>query len=758
MKNSSARKIQQKKEKKTPTPRISWVWWQISLIPLIVLPLVTLLFYFPSLHYDFQFDDLANITKFYNIRHATFQQLFFSGTRWISYWINTIHYGLGKFDPFTYRLANVISHTITGVLVYYFLLLGFSRLRNQLFFSTNAFAIACTTALLFLLHPVQTQTVSYVIQGQLEGMATLSILLMSVCLLLLDYLEKISSKVIVTGILFFTAFLSCGTKEITIVAPFLLLLVDWFFVAQADVKSLKKRWWLYAGLLVLYFGIYMYFLKPTFFANLIGMKLEARNNIGNVLTEHATDKILPMHFFISQFKVILHYLTMFVWPFTISVEYDWKLVKGFFALDCFLPFLVLCGLIGFLIRQLIKNNTSVVAFAFLWFFVSIAPRSSFIPSSELLTDYKTYLSSMSVLLLLAIGFIKLLNVFSDREFIPMIMRTYRKEIHIAMSILVTLPVGFFLYQRNKVWRSGEEFWYNIIQNAPGKARAYNNYAVALSEKGQYEKAIPFYQQAIDMDAVYPDPLNNIAVAYSFLGNLDKAIESLQRSINIQPHYPEAYNNLASFLITKGDLDKAEMSLNLALQLRPYYGKAYFNLGKIQMTRGNQEKAFEFFKKACLNADLDTVDGFKIYARMALTLQKFEDAIIGCKKLVEVEKKFENYVLLATAYQGAHKFQEAKELYLALSKTHAHEFGIWYNLGEICLNLQNPREALTYFTKAQTLNGGQPQVPFKIAYCYLQLNEREKTAQVLNDILNDVKFNEQIKGLARHELSQLQKPA
>ena len=261
-----------------------------------------------------------------------------------------------------------------------------------------------------------------------------------------------------------------------------------------------------------------------------------------------------------------------------------------------------------------------------------------------------------------------------------------------------------------------------------------------------------------MDTHYPDPLNNIAVAYSFLGNLDKAIESLQRSINIQPHYPEAYNNLASFLISKGDFDKAELALNLALQLRPHYGKAFFNLGKIQMSRNNQEKAFEFFKKACMQADLDTVDGFKIYTRMALMLQKYEDAIIGSKKLIEVEKKFENYVFLATAYQGANKLHEAKELYVALSKTNPNEFGIWFNLGEICLSLQNPREALTHFTKAQSLNSSQPQVPFKIAYCHLQLNEREKTAQVLNDIISDAKFNEQIKGLARHELGQLQKPA
>ena len=66
----------------------------------------------------------------------------------------------------------------------------------------------------------------------------------------------------------------------------------------------------------------------------------------------------------------------------------------------------------------------------------------------------------------------------------------------------------------------------MIQNAPGKARAYNNYAVALSEKGLYKESLPYYIKAIEMDDLYPDPLNNLAVAYSFMGDTEKAIECL----------------------------------------------------------------------------------------------------------------------------------------------------------------------------------------------------------------------------------------
>lgn len=742
----------------SPSLLLTYNWWELALIPCLLLPLVTFLFYYPSLHYNFQFDDLANITRFFNIRHATLGDLFFSGTRWISYWINTIHYSIGKFDPFTYRLGNVTTHTITGVVLYYFLLLALSSVKNHLFISANAFLIAFTTAALFLLHPVQSQTVSYVIQGQLEGIATLCVMIMALCLMLFHQARTIGGKTIFVSLVFLVGILSCGTKEITIVSPVLLLLVDWFFIAQGDINSLKRRLWIYGVLTVLVFSIYIYFLKFAFFSNLVTLKMEARNNIGNVLTDNATDKILPLHFFISQFKVILHYLCMFVWPFTISVEYDWKLVKGFFAYDCILPFLFLCSIAGFVVYLLKKNATSVIAFAFLWFIVAIAPRSSFIPSSELLTDYKTYLSAPAIMLLLALGLVKMIMFILSYERMPLFVQTYRSHLRLGILMFCLMCVGFLVYHRNKVWRSGEEFWYNIIQNAPGKARAYNNYAVALSEKGLYKESIPYYEKAIAMDGHYPDPLNNLAVAHSFMGNMDQAIEALKRSINIQPHYPEAYNNLASFLIVKNDLDGAERALNVALQLRPYYGKAFFNMGKIWITRNNPEKALECFKNACFKADLDTADGFKICTKVALSVKKFDDAILACNKLLELEQSAENLFMLATAYQMSNKIEEAKRVCLQATKFKPNDFGLWYNLGELSVQLKQYEDAITYFKKANQLNPAQPQPPFKIAYCYVQMQKKDAAKGQLQEIINGTIFNDQIKGLARHELTQLAKVA
>lgn len=722
-----------------------------SYIPPFILSLIGYLFYKSSLHYGFQFDDLANITKLYSIRNSTFSQLFFQGPRWISYWLNTLHYQIGKFNPFSYRLFNVMSHTTTSIIIFYLFYSALLGLKKRSFFSENAFLIAICSAVLFLLHPVQTQTVSYVIQGQLEGLAGFFIVSITLCFYFAYHAHQ---NFLQKGLLFLVFVLgafSCGTKEIAIMSPFLLFVFDWFFVAQGDIQSIKNRKLFYCLYSIMIFSIYLYFLKPKFFIDVLGLKIEARNNIGNVLTENPTDKILPLHYFISQFKVILHYLFIFIWPFNISVEYDWKLVKSFFSLDCFVPFLLLCGVFGILLRTLQQQSAHVGTFGLIWFFVSIAPRSSFIPSSELLTDYKTYTGSIGITFMLAVGIVKLGTLLFDYVRGKNLFLV-RREFDVLFLFIFLLPLGYFTHERNKVWSSGKNFWANIIANAPGKARAYNNYGVALSEEGFYKESIPYYQKAIEMDNRYPDPLNNIAVAYSFIGNLDKAIEALRRSIIIAPMYPEAYNNLASFLISKKEYDQAEKSLHYALQLRPYYGKAYFNLGKIHLFRDDLEKAYECFKSACTRADLDNETGFQLYGQISMKLQKYADAAFAYNKLVELKPTKENLFNSAQAFFLNNNFDQCIMAYKKLLNISPNEQNAWYNLGETYIRVNNPQQALSAFQKAKSLGNSVPNLPLRLAYCHKLLNNIVESEKILNDVLQQPSIPEQFKLVARNELA------
>lgn len=142
-------------------------------VPPTLLVLLTGIFYGFSVNYQFQFDDLANIVQNFQVRSGGLAEIFFSSTRWISQSLNTLYFQVGKFEPFVYRFANITSHILAGLTVYFVVWLMLRRLKPDQFLYLQRFSVAFLTAGLFLLHPAQSQTVSYIIQGQLEGLAAL---------------------------------------------------------------------------------------------------------------------------------------------------------------------------------------------------------------------------------------------------------------------------------------------------------------------------------------------------------------------------------------------------------------------------------------------------------------------------------------------------------------------------------------------------------------------------------------------------------
>ncbi len=692
----------------------------------LVLILATVLTYYPSLTYDFQFDDVANIKKFFAARTHTFWMWAFKSSRWISYWLNCINYKLGKHDPFYYRAFNISFHTTTGILLFFVTFIALSRLRNKSYFQQRALPIAFITALLFLLHPVQTQTISYVIQGQLEGLAGMFTMLIMLLFLLWTTLHNTIAQIVAALAIYGICFIACGTKEIIVVSPALLVLLDWFFVAQGDWRSLAKRIPFYLGYIATmgyYFGFHiLHAYKGAWIKEqMLYINKEIASNIGNVITELPGQQITRWAYGISQFKVILHYLWIFIWPFDISVDYDWKLAPSFWSPEVIIPLMILMVIWSALIALLYKDKTNIIAFGALWFFIGIAPRSSFIPSTELLADYKTYFSSYGWLFLLALALVKVFEWFAKKIEETKLLSTKHAP-YLALAFCA-LCLSSATYERNKVWRSPQEFWYAIIQSAPLKARAYNNYAVSLAEQKQYEEAIPYLRKAIKMDTYYPDPWNNIAVCYNALNKVDVAIDQMQQAIKINPTYPEFYNNLSSFYLAKKDYPMVCQMAQQALNLRHYYGKAHFNMGKALYEMNKKEEAFEHLKYACMVGDYDTLEGFDTYAKVALELGKFEDAAVGFKHACAyAPQDRDTHFNLGNALFCSKQYGEAKKVYQTLVQAYPDEYRSWFNLAETYVELGENQEALACFKKSAPLAEYIPEIKARLAHYNINTNK------------------------------------
>ena len=551
------------------------------------------------------------------------------------------------------------------------------------------------------------------------------------------------------AVLYAAIFIAPGTKEIAIVSPLLILLVDWFFVAQGNVRALARRWWLHASIFIGIFGLYLYFLKPEYFTTILGLKMELHNNMGNQLTDSTHSRITPLWYCISQFKVILHYIAMFFWPFNISVDYDWVMVESFFALDCLLPFLALCTLALYTLYRLRKNRADVISFGIMWFFIAVLPRATIIPGTELVADYKTYLASIGLFFLWALAWTRCIAWLEKR------FALNSSWLKALLPVALLMPIGYALYERNKVWRTAEEFWLNILQNAPRKARAYNNYGVSLSAAGKNAEAVPYFQKAFSMDHAYSDPYNNLAVAYGHLGKVDEAIEALQQSIKICPVQPEAYNNIASFYLIKKEYARAEELLKIALRLRPHYGKAYFNLGRLQHEMGKKEEALASFKTACLKADFDTTDGFLYYANCALELKKFDEAIYAFQKMTELSPNDARALAgIANSYTLQNKYEQSLPYFQKLLALNPNNMQLQFQYADLLLVTKHYAESLERFTAILRANPGLVPAYTKTAQCLFNLNRKSEALKLLQEFLQRNPAEEFAKPV-RDTLTQLQ---
>jgi protein O-mannosyl-transferase len=709
-------------------------FWQL-LLPPSLLSLLTYVFYYPSLKYPFQFDDLANITKKFDIRSFNIRDELFRTPRWLGETLNKINFKFGQFDPWYYRSVNLLIHMLSGLLLYFLVYIICSRQKTNKLLSKYALWISSITSMFFLLHPVQTQAVSYVIQARLEGLATLFVLLTILPLAMAFNKEWRKYKITLTLLGFAAAFISCGTKEIVIVAPVLLALIDWFFIAEFNFEKFKSRWFYYFVLTGIIFSTLLYYLKPKFLLDVIGLKMATVNNRGNILTSTPIESIKPLHFLISEFKVILHNLQLFLFPVGMSVEYDWKLSESFFAPDSFFPFLALVGMVYSAVYWAVKKNDRVFSFGLFWFLVSVAPRSSIIPSPELICDYKTYLSSIGVFFAMAVGIVWLAEKLCEHKKLgDFEIATAGYKFEVAFVAIFSLFLGSGLYSRNKVWSSSIAFWEDIVTKAPKKARGHNNLGVALSEEGGFERAIPHYLQAIQLDKVYSDPWSNLAVAYSVKGKDDEAISALKEAIRIFPSYPEAYNNLGTLILKKKEYEKAEETLKLAISLRPHYGKAHFNLGRVYLEQKENEKAWNEFVLAT-KGDLDTSEGFFALGQIGIQLKRYDEAINAFKNAAQRGNMTPQLEFcLANAYYLAGSLDDAEGIYRSLNRRFPKDGRFIYNLAETLYTKNEFEKAVPHFKAAGKLGSEFPTAFTRIANCVERIEGKEQAIEKLEEFM------------------------
>jgi len=564
-----------------------------TLIAVVILFLLGFAVYFNSLQGEFVWDDEiavkgnSHIRSWSNIGRAFTTDIGAGGRQSTNYYYRPVQtlsymldYSIWGLNPIGYHLSSIVLHILTALSIYWLMRLLFRDGALPLF-----------TSLLFLIHPIQTESVA-AICVKVELITALFMLLTVIAYVKLS--EKDRPLLYVWMI--FCCSAALFTKENSLVIPALLLLYNFSFKKKINMK---------AFLIVLTLAVLYIVLRFTILKS-------APIHISFIRT--AIERVPGF------FAAITSYLRLLLLPVHLHAEYG----TGLFAFShprVITGMLASAGLIVYALRK--RRSEPAVTFAVFWFFIALLPMSNIYPLAFYMAEHYLYLPSLGFFVFLAL---KIDNLFR--------VKTYRTFSIVSLAAL-TMFYSYATVKQNLYWRDPVEFCERTLRYSEDNHRLYNNLGLAYFHKGRIEDAIGAYEKAIRLMPDYPRALNNLGYAYYRVGSHDEAIASFEKALAIDPSYLRAYNNLGLVYYGLGMNKEAIAAYEKAIEGDPYYVKAYSNLGAVYYRMGVNDKAAEYFKRSI------EIDPFyeAAYYNLALVYSRMgmdEEAAVYRKKRAEIE--------------------------------------------------------------------------------------------------------------------------
>lgn len=546
---------------------------------LIVLVAVAVFFiYAKTLTGGFIFDDRHNIKDNPHIRltHITPKSLYDtvregpSSRRPVAMISFALNYYFHGYKVVGYHLVNLMIHITTGLLLY--LLITMTWQTPAMHPRDNRYSwVAFFTAIIWLVHPIQTQSVSYVVQ-RMNSMATMFYVLSMVLYVKARFAEAKPEKAAWFSAAAVSGILALGSKETAATLPVFIFLYEWYFFQDLRRDWIKKRIPILAGIMILLIIIALIFL--------------GRHPLEKVLSGYATHHLTMAQRGLSQFRVVIFYISLLLWPHPSRLNLDHDFQPSFSALDPVTTVPAMAAIIGILVLALfLAKKQRLISFCILWYFGNLVIESSII-GLELVFEHRNYMPSM---------FVVLLAVFLSFRYIKPGWLTP------LMLLAVAAVFATWTYQRNEVWRSPVLIWKDSAQKSPHNPRSLNNLGVALADHGHYPEAVQYYHKALQIYPNYAEAHANLGYAIARQGQLDEAIIHFKTALQLDPQFHEAHTNLGIVYALQGRHRDALRHFKAAITIKPDFANAHNNLGVSLKHQGRLEEAIEHFTTA-LNID------------------------------------------------------------------------------------------------------------------------------------------------------------
>ncbi len=619
--------------------------WLRPLPVMLLLAALAGLTYVNSLPNDFVFDDKGLSRSLEDL------QWLLQNRRWPTYRpLRTasyaIDYALFGLNPAGFRAFNILYHVLNGALLYVILRAVLRQSRPALL-----------AAILFIVHPIQTESVAY-ISGRRDVLFTLFYLAGLCTFIWCRETNRVRYLFLAVG--FFL--LSLLTKEMAITLPLLWLCYDlirslpptyadsrpssWEALKEGTRTLLRRHKWFYLLLGTLYTILAYYYV----YISVLPMSLRSEMWGGGKWPT-----------LLTSVRIFAHYLKLMVFPLTLSADYSFNAFPISYSLAeaRVIVALMIVGGAWWAIYRLLASDRWA-AFGGLWFFVTLLPVSQIIPHHEIVAEHYLYLPSAGFCLTAAVLVERLLTQSRNPRAIA------------AAFALIVLLLGLRTVVRNRDWKDDLTLWTRTVQTSPESARAHIALAGMHLRQGRHDQA---GQELVEALRIQPNSVgthSDLGVVLLQLGRLGEAEQEFREAIrlSVSPS-PGLRVNLALVYIGRSQLHEAERELDAALrsgQLSPLErGAALHNQGLVYAKTGRPAEAEKAFVES-LNIDPKNVS-----ARVRLATLYLEKGMLpeGATQLEETLRykgsDADLHALLGEVYYRlGRKERAAAELTRALS--------------------------------------------------------------------------------------------
>ena len=602
-----------------------------------------------------------------------------------------VNYAVSGIDPWSYHAFNLLIHFLSSLALFGVVrrtLLSGGRIPTQLGAAADrrppgksavasakaveavprseATLFAFTVALLWSLHPLQTEAVTYIVQ-RVESLMALFFLVTFYC-----FIRSVDSprprlwQAWAVG----SCLLGAATKEVIAVAPVLVLLYDRTFVSGSFAEAWRRRRGLHLALAATWLPL----------AALVASTGWNRNG-----TSGFDIGVPPSAYWLTQFEALTRYLWLSVWPHPLVFEYGTIWIHraaeaGGYAL-----------LVGPLaVATLVALwRWPVPGFLGAWFFGILAPTSIMPGRIQMIVEHRMYLPLAAVTVLIAVG----------------AARGGRRGF--AALLVLAIALGALTERRNEVYRSALTLWSDTVAHRPENDRAHNNLANALLDAKRTPEAVAHYEAALRLKPDYPEAHSNLGNALREMGRLSESIAQCQAALKLQPDYAKAHDNLANALLDAGRVPEAIAHYETALRLKPDDPKAHFNFGNAWLKAGRFPEAIAQYEAALRLKPGDAEARYNLGNALFLA-DRVPEAIAQYEAALRLRPDYvEAHTNLGNALLQANRVPEAIAQFTAALRIDPNYAEGCNNLGAALYRIGRIQEAITQFEAALRLKPDYP---------------------------------------------------